>query len=75
MQRISEYRFHQIEGSTTVWLAEASDLGFAVGVWPEKFAVVPVVGADVVFEKSSQIHQGGWRYVAGDGRTIEVLND
>ena len=80
MQRISEYRFHQVEPhngvSGGIWIAEASELGFPAGVWPEKFAIVPVVGDEVVFEKSRQIQGGGFLYENPRRKMqIEVLND
>jgi hypothetical protein len=74
--RISEYRFMEAQrGLARLWIVEASTLEFAPGVWPVRFAVVPVVGGEIVFEKVRQIQGGGWRYEAADGRAIEVLND
>ncbi len=74
---ISEYRFHQI--GDELWVADASELGFAVGEWPDKFAVVPVVGTAIIFRKVRELQrEDGWRYEGQDhgrGLVIEILND
>lgn len=84
MLRISEYRFMAVGNAAEppepsqragLWLAEASTLGFVPGVWPRSFAVVPVYGPEITFNKKRQIQGGGWRYESVDGRAIEVLND
>jgi hypothetical protein len=75
MTTLNKLNVHFVQGQSLL-LAEASDLGLAVGVWPQTISIELDEGQVTVFFKNRQIQNGGWRYETNDGRlALEVLND